>query len=152
MTSTAFWVIGLSVIFVLGSIMGLRISPREKALGLLRERARKLDLQPRLVPAPTWIEHKTPSGKAGGMVALYHLIVAGAQFPLLQAKVVQGRLQVVSGSATYQHLPFDILGAQAIEMQSNSVCLYWDENADLHGTQLDQIKACLTAIATHPVP
>ena len=46
------WVAIIIVVFVLGSIFGLRVSPREKALGLMRDKARKIGLHPRLVPAP----------------------------------------------------------------------------------------------------
>ena len=37
MENTGIWVALAIIIFVLGSIFGLRVSPREKALGLMRE-------------------------------------------------------------------------------------------------------------------
>ena len=54
MEHTGIWVAVIIVVFVLGSIFGLRVSPREKALGLMREKARKMGLHPRLVAAPDW--------------------------------------------------------------------------------------------------
>jgi hypothetical protein len=146
MSHTAIWVIGLIILFVLGSLLGLRISPREKALGQLRERARKMGLHPRLVPAPHWTGHLATNGQLGGMVAYYHLVVPQGQLPLVQAKIVDQRLQVVHGSSIVQGEMFDIVGAQAIDMQANSIGVYWDEEADLHGSSLEHMKTALTSL------
>ena len=54
MENTGIWVIGFIILFVLGSILGLRVSPREKALGMMREKARKMGLHPRLVADRDW--------------------------------------------------------------------------------------------------
>ena len=40
MENTGIWVAVVIIVFVLGSILGLRVSPREKALGIMREKAR----------------------------------------------------------------------------------------------------------------
>ncbi|MFW1812938.1 ammonium transporter, partial [Acinetobacter ursingii] len=42
MEHLGFWVTIIIVVFVLGSIFGLRVSPREKSLGLMRYKARKM--------------------------------------------------------------------------------------------------------------
>ena len=42
MDNVGIWVTVVIVIFVLGSIFGLRVNPREKALGIMREKARKI--------------------------------------------------------------------------------------------------------------
>ena len=52
MENTGIWVAVIIIIFVMGSIFGLRVSPREKALGIMRDKARKMGLHPRLVVAP----------------------------------------------------------------------------------------------------
>lgn len=147
MSHTAIWVIGLIILFVLGSLLGLRVSPREKALGQLRERARKMGLHPRLVPAPQWTGHLATNGKLGGMVAYYHLVLPQAQLPLLQAKVVDQRLHVVNGNPALQDENFAITGAQAVDMQANSIGVYWDEDVDLHGQSLDAMKTALLSLA-----
>jgi hypothetical protein len=145
--STAYWIIGFIFIFVVGSIMGLRVSPREKALGQTRERARKMGLHPRLIAAPEWIKHTTPSGKAGGMVAFYSVILPTAQLPLMQALVKDQQLVVQLGSPVFNHEPLDLVGIYAVEMQSNYVGIYWDEEADLHGQQLEKMKDTLIKLS-----
>jgi len=44
MENVGIWVAIVIIVFVFGSIVGLRVSPREKALGLMREKARKIGL------------------------------------------------------------------------------------------------------------
>ena len=147
MTSTAVWVIVPIVLFVLGTVLGVRVSPREKALGELRDRARKMDLHPRLVPAPAWTGHLASNGQAGGMMAYYHMVLPDARLPLLHAKVVDGRLHVLKGDLALEGRALDLVGAQALDMQSNSIGLYWDEAADLQGTALDRMKQTLLTLA-----
>lgn len=147
MSSTAYWIIGFIILFILGSIMGLRVSPREKALGLMRERARKMGLHPRLMPAPAWIHHISPSGKPGGMVAFYSILLPEAQLPLMQALLKDKQLQVQTGKAQFNHYTLDLEGIYAVEMQANCVGMYWDEDADLHGTQLEKMKSDLMQLA-----
>ena len=52
MSNIGIWITVAIVLFVLGSIFGLRVSPREKALGMMRDQARKMGLHPRLIAAP----------------------------------------------------------------------------------------------------
>ena len=105
-----------------------------------------MGLHPRLVPAPHWTGHLATNGQLGGMVAYYHLVVPQGQLPLVQAKIVDQRLQVVHGSSIVQGEMFDIVGAQAIDMQANSIGVYWDEDADLHGSSLEHMKTALTSL------
>ncbi len=60
MENTGIWITVFIVVFVLGSIFGLRVNPREKALGIMRDKARKMSLHPRLV-ASTRVD-KNPNG------------------------------------------------------------------------------------------
>ena len=65
MENVGIWVAIVIIVFVFGSIVGLRVSPREKALGLMREKARKIGLHPRLVAAPArlkfrWLQKTVP--------------------------------------------------------------------------------------------
>ena len=147
MGSTAFWVIGVILLFMLGLIMQLRVSPREKALGELRDRARQLQLNPRLIAAPEWIHHTTPSGKAGGMVAFYTVLLPSAKLPLMHALVKDQRLVVQTGTPEFNQHKIDLVGIYAVEMQANYVGIYWDEEADLHGKQLDAMKETLLSLA-----
>lgn len=143
MDSTAFWIIGFIILFIVGSIAGLRVGPREKALGEMRTRARKMDMHPRLVAAPDWIKHTTPSGKEGGMVAFYSVLLPTAKLPLMHARVIDQQLVVEKGASEFNHQKLDLIGIYAVEMQANYVGIYWDEEADLHGQQLEKMKDTL---------
>ncbi|KAF5277955.1 hypothetical protein FQR65_LT15844 [Abscondita terminalis] len=132
MEHTGLWVALVIVVFVLGSIFGLRVSPREKALGLMREKARKMGLHPRLVAAPEWT--KIP-------------MATESRATLMRACVEDEKLHVIQGDAKFKDFPIALKGIYAIDMQANCVGLYWDEESDLRATQLDDMKAYLLKLA-----
>ena len=147
MENTGIWVVGFIIFFVLGSILGLRVSPREKALGLMREKARKMGLHPRLVVAPDWTKIPRASESRASMVAYYSVLLPNARLPLMRARVVDQKLQLVHGDDKFKDLPVVLKGIYAIDMQANCVGLYWAEESDLRATQLDDIKAYLHSLA-----
>ena len=147
MSATAYWIIGFIIVFILGSILGLRVSPREKSLGEMRDRGRKMALHPRLMPAPAWIQHTSPSGKAGGMVAFYSILLPDARLPLLRAMVEHQQLLVKQGDTQFNGQSVDLKGIYALEMQANCAGFYWDEDIDLHGEQLEKMKNTLMSFA-----
>jgi len=147
MENTGIWVIGFIILFVLGSILGLRVSPREKALGMMRERARKMALHPRLVAAPDWTKIPVASEKRASMVAYYSVLIPDARLPLMRARVEDQKLKLVQGDDKFNDLPIALKGIYAIDMQANCVGLYWDEESDLRATQLDDIKTYLRSLA-----
>ena len=147
MENTGIWVIGFIILFVLGSILGLRVSPREKALGMMREKARKMGLHPRLVAAPDWTKIPMASSSRASMVAYYSVLIPDARLPLMRARVEDQQLKVVQGNDKFNALPIALKGIYAIDMQANCVGLYWDEESDLRATQLDDIKAYLNSLA-----
>jgi hypothetical protein len=149
MTSVGYWIIGIIAIFMFGTLMSARISPREKALISLRDRAKKMGFILRLIPAPQWIQHKTRSGKVGGMVAYYSLILPESTHALVQARLVNSQLIVEKGEPKLQDLVLDsrLKGVFAIEIQSNSVGVFWDEEEDLHAEQLETLKSALLSCA-----
>lgn len=147
MENTGIWITVFIVLFVLGSIFGLRVSPREKALGLMRERARKMALHPRLVAAPDWTKVPMATEKRASMVAYYSVLIPDARLPLMRARVEDQKLKVVQGDEKFNDFPIALKGIYAIDMQANCVGLYWDEESDLRATQLDDIKAYLTSLA-----
>ncbi|MEC7120802.1 MAG: ammonium transporter [Pseudomonadota bacterium] len=147
MSQMGYIVIGLIIIFVFGQWMMLRPSPRERLRGQLRDRAKKMGLNPRLVAAPEWIGIRNDTQRKGGMVAFYHVVLPEAELPLTQAKVVDGRLRVIHGARAYHDVPFAVIGAIAIEMQANCVGLYWDEEADFRGERLEALKAAMLELA-----
>ncbi|AOA57196.1 hypothetical protein [Acinetobacter larvae] len=147
MENIGLWVTILIVVFVLGSIVGLRVSPREKALGILRDKARKIGLHPRLIAAPEWTKIPKASENRASMVAYYSVLIPQAQLPLMRARVEQQQLEVVQGDDKFNHLPITLAGIYAIDMQANCVGIYWDEQSDLKATQLEQMKAFLLSLA-----
>ncbi|OTG84779.1 ammonium transporter [Acinetobacter sp. ANC 4648] len=147
MEHTGTWVAVIIIIFVLGSIFGLRVSPREKALGLMREKARKMGLHPRVVVAPDWTGVPMATEKRASMVAYYSVLLPAARLPLMRARVKNQTLQVVQGDEKFKDFPIALKGIYAIDMQANCVGLYWDEESDLRATQLEDMKAYLHSLA-----
>ncbi|NHB56558.1 ammonium transporter [Acinetobacter shaoyimingii] len=147
MENIGIWVTVVIVVFVLGSIFGLRVNPREKALGLMREKARKMSLHPRLVPAPDWTKIPKATESRASMVAYYSVLIPEARLPLMRARVEDQKLHVVTGDEKFNDLPIALKGIYAIDMQANCVGLYWDEETDLRATQLDDIKVYLHSLA-----
>ncbi|MCU4414393.1 ammonium transporter [Acinetobacter sp. WU_MDCI_Axc73] len=142
------WVAIIIVVFVLGSIFGLRVSPREKALGLMRDKARKMGLHPRLVAAPEWTKIPKATEDRASMVAYYSVLIPEARLPLMRARVVDGHINVIEGDQKFNDSPIALKGIYAIDMQANCVGLYWDEETDLKATQLEDMKAYLLQLAT----
>ena len=147
MENTGIWVIGFIILFVLGSILGLRVSPREKALGMMREKARKMALHPRLVAAPDWTKIPMASSSRASMVAYYSILIPDARLPLMRARVEEQKLKLVQGDDKFNDLPIALKGIYAIDMQANCVGLYWEEESDLRATQLDDMKTYLKSLA-----
>ncbi|MEG0828964.1 MAG: ammonium transporter, partial [Acinetobacter sp.] len=121
MENTGIWVIGFIIVFVLGSILGLRVSPREKALGIMREKARKMGLHPRLVAAPDWTKIPMASSSRASMVAYYSILIPDARLPLMRARVEDQKLKIVQGDDKFNDLPIALKGIYAIDMQANCV-------------------------------
>jgi hypothetical protein len=147
MDNVGIWVTVVIVVFVLGSIFGLRVNPREKALGIMREKARKMALHPRLVAAPDWTKIPKATESRASMVAYYSVLIPEARLPLMRALVEEQKLRVVQGDEKFNDLPIALKGIYAIDMQANCVGLYWNEESDLRATQLEDMKAYLHSLA-----
>lgn len=80
------WITIIIVVFVLGSILGLRVNPREKALGIMRDKARKMGLHPRLIVAPEWTNIPKATESRASMVAYYSVLLPDAKLPLMRAR------------------------------------------------------------------
>ncbi len=147
MENTGIWVAVVIVIFVMGSILGLRVSPREKAIGMMRDQARKMGLHPRLVVAPDWTKIPMATENRASMVAYYSVLLPEARLPLMRARIVDQKFEIVHGDDKFKDFPIGLKGIYAIDMQANCVGMFWDEEADLRATQLEDIKALLHALA-----
>ncbi|MBF7688465.1 ammonium transporter [Acinetobacter sp. EC24] len=147
MATMGLWITVIIVIFVVGSIFGARVNPREKALGETRDKARKMGLYPRLLPAPAWTNIEKAAENRASMVAYYNVLLPQARLPLMRACVENGMFTVVHGAEKFKDYPVPLKGIYAVDMQANSIGLYWNEEADLHGTQLEQMKTFLMSLA-----
>lgn len=147
MEHTGLWVAVIVIVFVMGSIFGLRVSPREKALGMMREKARKMGLHPRLVAAPDWTKVPMATESRASMVAYYSVLIPEARLPLMRARVEDQKLKLLQGDAKFNDFPIALKGIYAIDMQANCVGLYWDEESDFRATQLEDMKAYLFSLA-----
>jgi len=114
---------------------------------MMREKARKMGLHPRLVVAPDWTKVPMATEKRASMVAYYSVLIPDARLPLMRARVVDQKLELVQGDDKFKDFPIALKGIYAIDMQANCVGLYWDEEADLKAAQLDDIKALLHSLA-----
>ena len=148
MEHAGIWVAVVIAVFILGSIFGLRVSPREKALGIMREKARKMGLHPRLVAAPDWTHVPKATPDRASMVAYYSVLISDARLPLMRARVEEQKLELLQGNDKFKDFPIALKGIYAIDMQANCVGLYWDEETDLKATQLEDMKAYLLQLAT----
>lgn len=138
------WAILLIAVFVGGQWMMMRPNPREQRLMLLRDNARKMNLQPRLVPPPEWF--KTDSRQ---FVACYSLIVGSAKLPYSRIeRQADGSWKAVVGTDLVAKvaLPPQADYLLAIEAQANSISFYWQEEAGLE--VLEPLKQWLLQLAS----
>lgn len=142
-----FWIIVLIIVFVVGSIFGLRVSPKEKALGEMRDLSRRMGLYPRLVVAPDWTKIPKMTENRASMVAYYSVLLPQATLPLMRAIVENEQFNVVYGHDKFQHKHVAFTGVYAIDMQANCIGMYWDEETHLQADQLEEIKAFLMSLA-----
>jgi hypothetical protein len=122
-------VLGFAFALVLGNVMMLRPSARDKAMISLRETARREGLQVRLLPAPDWLR----SPQESRLTACYTLFLEeGAPgLPFWRAEQVNGEWQTRSGDNSLLvrlELPPEASAVLALEAQANAVHLYWSES------------------------
>lgn len=146
MENAGIWISIIIVAFLLGTILNFRTSPKDKALANIREKARKMGLNPRLIPAPEWLG-LAKNGAYAQMVAYYSVIIPEGKFALMRAVVNNQTLNVQVGNEKFQNYPVTITGVFAVEMQANSVSLYWDELANKNNDQLENVKQFLMQLA-----
>jgi hypothetical protein len=141
--SNFWWILLLVFAFVGGQMLMLRPNQREKAELLLRETARKMGLQPRLIPHPEWL--KTESKQ---FIAYYSIVVPTAKLPYTRAeRQVDGSWLTVVGADLLHKAPIPDAAKYliAIEAQANSVSFYWREEAGIE--VLESLKTWFEAMA-----
>lgn len=127
-----FWLILLLVlVYVVGQVLFLQPSRREKRIMQLRSRAREEGLQVRLLAPPDWYKGERI---AGGLIACYTCFVAEGNKPLPRFRAerqVDGNWQVKMGQANALeglNLPAEAEALLAIEVETNAVSLWWTES------------------------
>jgi hypothetical protein len=122
-------ILGIAFVMVLGQVLMLRPSARDKALIALREAARQQGLNPRLMPRPEWLRVE-PDLR---LVACYSVFVeeGGQGLPHWLAErqndgewVERIGKDVLAGL----ELPGEAAALLAVEARSNSLSLYWTES------------------------
>lgn len=128
------WIAIAIALFVLGSMMALKPSGIDQRLDKLRMSARRLDLNPKLVPCPDWV-----SGQ--GMIAQYGLVLDGRQLPYVRYQAVAGHWradamegQDASAAFALDNHPIDFPDniapfAKALVIKANSIVLFWEDIA-----------------------
>ncbi len=137
------WLILLIMVFVGGQWAMMRPNPREKRVMYLREAARKIGFQPRLVPQPEWFKSDNKQ-----FIACYSLIVPSAKLSYSRAeRQADGTWKVTVGIDLISKisLPTQADYMLAIEAQANSISFYWQENAKIE--ELEPIKQWLLQLA-----
>ncbi len=141
--SNFWWILALVFAFVGGQMLMMRPNQREKAELLLRETARKMGLQPRLIPHPDWL--KTESKQ---FIAYYSVVVPTAKLAYTRAERQDDGswLTVVGADLLYKTpIPDAAKYLIAIEGQANGMSFYWREEAGIE--VLASLKEWLEALA-----
>lgn len=137
------WILALVLIFVGGQMLMLQPSKREQAELLLRNTAKKMNIQPHLVPPPAWL--KTDSRQ---FVACYSVIIPTAKMAYWRAeKQADNTWQSVAGLdfIAKQAIPEVASMLLALEGQANSISFYWREEAGIE--VLEPLKSWMEALA-----
>lgn len=139
--STGLIITIIIIIFIVGSIMGLKPSARDTRLDSLRMTARKVGLQPKIVPTPDWISidnDLTQKGK--GMIAQYGLVIDGASMVPCDYQIIDGQWRPYTAhhpaNFALDNQPIDLPpsiapSVKGMSFKANFVCLYWQENIGL---------------------
>lgn len=133
------------ILFIIGSIMGLKPNAKETRLDNLRNLARKLGLNPKLVPCPDWISPTDdPLNKGKGMIAQYGIILDTTTMRPCDYQIIDGTWRpytanypanfALDNQPTYlpEGLPKSIAPfVKALSAKANFICIYWQENIAL---------------------
>lgn len=118
------WIVVIVVCFVIGNVMGLKPKMSEVRVGEMRLFARKIDLNPKLVPIPHWL-----TGVAGksGMIAQYTLINDEWRLPAKQEVWAEGAWQ--GDFVAMMPPPFCVPYLKGLSIKANSISVYWQDES-----------------------
>ncbi|MFW2177967.1 MULTISPECIES: hypothetical protein [unclassified Moraxella] len=141
------WITLIIILFIVGSVMGLKPSAKETRLDRLRTTARKLGLNPKLVPCPNWITpNDDPLNKGKGMIAQYGVLIEHASLPACDYQLIDGLLRPYTdnnpANFTLDNQPLELPNSIApfvkgLSFKANFACIYWQENIGLGKERLE---------------
>jgi hypothetical protein len=137
------WILALVFAFVGGQMLMLRPNKREQAELLLRNTAKKMNIQPHLVPPPKWLKTNDKQ-----FIACYSVIIPTAKMPYWRAeKQSDHSWKTVAGDDFISKQPIPDMASVvlAVEGQANSVSFYWYEEAGIEA--LEPLKNWMEALA-----
>lgn len=154
--STGLIITLIIILFIVGTIMGLRPSAKENRLDRLRTTARKLELHPKLIPAPDWI-----TGNAGergkGMVAQYGVVIPDVQLMPCEYQIIDGKWRPLTqhypANFGLDNMPVDFPPSIApyvkgLIFKANFAGIYWQENIGLNSDKLETTENDLILLKT----
>lgn len=132
------WIAIITVIFLVGTIMGLRPSAKENRLDKLRTLARKLELNPKIVQTPDWISlDDDPTRNGKGMIAQYGVVNSDVQLTPCDYQIIEGKWRPFTGNHpanfALDNRPIDLSPSivpyvKGLSFKANFACIYWQEN------------------------
>lgn len=132
------WIAVITVIFLVGTIMGLRPSVTENRLDRLRTLARTHGLHPKLTQTPDWLSlDGDPTRNGKGMIAQYGVLNPDIQLTPCDYQIIDGKWRPFTGNhpanfALDKHavdLPPSIARyVKGMSFKANFACIYWQEN------------------------
>lgn len=135
------WITVIIILFIVGSIMGLKPSARESRLDRLRMTARRLELHPKLVQTPDWITLTCdPQQKGKGMIAQYGVIIENGSLSPCDYQIIDGHWRPYTGnhSANFalDNQPLDLPNSikstvRGLSFKANFACIYWQETVGI---------------------
>lgn len=158
------WITIIIIIFIVGSIMGLKPSARESRLDKLRMTARKLGLQPKIVACPNWLSaNGDPTQKGKGMIAQYGIILDHATLTPCDYQIIDGHWRPYTGNHpanfaldnfSVKNQPLELPTSIApfvkgMSFKANFACIYWLENISIGKQTLETTENDLIQLKTY---
>lgn len=136
------WIAVAIVLFVLGSMMALKPSGIDQRLDKLRMTARRLQLNPKLVTCPDWVQGKD-NEYGRGMMGQYGMVLENVQLPHSRYRMIDGQWRtdndingvnpekaVFSLDKVALELPASIEPfVKGLLIKANSIVIYWEDIA-----------------------
>lgn len=151
------------IIFIVGSIMGLKPSARDTRLDRLRMTARKIGLQPKLVACPNWISRDEATNNGKGMIAQYGIIIDHATLTPCDYQIIDGHWRPYTGNHpanfaldnfSVKNQPLELPPSitpfvKGMSFKANFACIYWLENIGIGKQTLETTENDLIQLKTY---